>query len=104
MRAKRARRGGDAKSEGSAWQMNAERASREDQTSFGFGDRSSKRLRCLNPFRDDDFKVRQGLLICGSIGGAAWEFGRLGNKRLVFVTPVDDDLVSNLPHGSPAYT
>ena len=68
----------------------------EHEAAFGRGDGASQFLRGRNPLPDDHFHVRQSLLVCLAIRGAAGQFGNLGDERLVFLTPIDNDLVPSL--------
>ena len=69
-------------------------ASGEDEPAFGFGDVAAEFAGGLDPLVDGDFGLGDGFLAGGSVGGAAGEFGDLGDEGLVVVAPVEDDLVA----------
>ena len=68
-------------------------ASRKDQAAFGLRDGAAEFLGGLDPLLDDNLDVFERLAACLPIGGAAGEFGHLGDERIVHCAPVDYDLV-----------
>jgi hypothetical protein len=70
------------------------------QATFGLRYRSSEITCCFDPLGDHEFCVRQRFLPRVPVCGTPWKFWRLGDERLVFLAPVEDDLI--LIHSSPS--
>jgi hypothetical protein len=63
---------------------------------FGLGYWTAERFGGFNPLLDDDLGVCHGLLIGGSVGHAAGEFGDFDDKGFVGFAPVDDEFVAHV--------
>lgn len=72
--------------------------SRKQKAALGFRDGAAEVAGGFEPFGDDGFGVGDGFLASGTVRGAASitqpsQLGHLGYERLVFVAPIEDDLV-----------
>src|SRR5712671_2804282 len=67
--------------------------SRKKKPSLGFRNGASEFPSGFQPFGDHYFGVGKGFLPSGTIRCAASQLRHLGYKRLIFVTPIEDDLV-----------
>ena len=63
------------------------------QPTLGLRDCPAEFLRSFDPFVDDDLKIGQSLAVRFAICRAARELGSFGNESIVFIAPVDNDLV-----------
>src|SRR5258708_9546772 len=57
------------------------------------GDGAAEFFGGFKPFLNDDFDAGESFLVGFAVGGAAGKFGDFGDKRLVGLTPIDDDFV-----------
>src|ERR1035441_356908 len=76
------------------------RGSGKQKPASGFRDGASKFAGGLDPFGDHRFGVGKGLLPRDAIGRAARQFRHFGDKRLVFLAPIENDLVFG--HSAPS--
>ena len=71
-------------------------SSGKHQSFARFGDRTAQFSSCLDPLGDDNLDVRQRRLIRNSIGRTAGKFRYFGDESLIGLTPVQDDLVTDV--------
>ena len=64
-----------------------------EEPAFGFRHRPFKFLGGFDPLLNDHFHICERLLVCLSVGGAAGQLWHFGDVGLVFLAPVDDNLV-----------
>ena len=69
------------------------RCSSVEQTPAPRRDGTAQLLCRLDPFADHHFRIRQRLLVRRTVGRAPRQFRDLGEERLVFLAPVQDDFV-----------